>query len=753
MGDNGIVRSIRAYGLACVAATAALSGHARAQQAGEFDWSALGIPDEGAIARNGSVSQTSAGVTGTVTWRVDTDDAANQDADPNNDTFVPRDGPDFIAYEASAVGTVAGVAELTMNAAASDLDDRVVFFMSFDQGVTDVAFTVLDVDASPTNPGFVDNVSVFVNWGSGFENARGAAFPQPVRGTATEEFAQASAFGSGWRGTSAVSNAGTAGNMAFDFGADELQGFAIVYTPGANAAFTNPSGQGIALSNVTYRSIAPPPGADVSLTHTVSDDEAAVGDDVTYTIRVQNDGPDAVNVTMRSLLPSGVTYISNSRGTQYDPNTGIWQTPGPIPSGGTRTITIVARVEATGSYTALAEILTSDQDDPDSSPGNADVDPFEDDSATAVITPGGAGGGGPGGTAAPLSCAGTAGLLDWDAAGNGWPAGDLNPAPYTVIGVPFDFSVQANGAVFIDSPDQAAPTPVRSQDNTGGLTPVEDSVHFRVQQGSRSSVVQIATDIGQPGEGVEQLQFQVFDVDFGANQFEDRIAVAGSLGGGGLILPTLTPSSGNRIENGQAIGTLTEDEFSGGGNLTVTFRQPVDRIVITYGNASRAPANPGTQGISLHDVAFCRVPRGELQAAKTVAIWDPDGEGLFMLPGNDALYTINVVNVGDGPSDNLFLTDTLPSGVTFWSGDVDGAAGPATGPVLLQDQGAGVSLAPGDIAFSNAGAAPADISQCTYTPNGAYDPDVRFVCMAPSGTVAAGDPDPSFSLSFRAQID
>ena len=64
---------------------------------------------------------------------------------------------------------------------------------------------------------------------------------------------------------------------------------------------------------------------------------------------------------------------------------------------------------------------------------------------------------------------------------------------------------------------------------------------------------------------------------------------------------------------------------------------------------------------------------GELAANKTVAVWDPNGEGLHALPGNQVIYSVAIQNIGTGAIDSgsIFLVDNLPAEVEFWNGDID----------------------------------------------------------------------------------
>ncbi|MBU7015673.1 MAG: DUF11 domain-containing protein [Theionarchaea archaeon] len=130
---------------------------------------------------------------------------------------------------------------------------------------------------------------------------------------------------------------------------------------------------------------ASPQQADLRLEKTVSDSTPNLGDTITFTITVYNDGPDtATNVTVEDILPAGLTHVSDtpSQGT-YDNVTGIW-TVGPIASGAFATLQITVQVTGTGVITNIAQVNASDCYDPDSTPDNDN--PEEDDQESSTIT-------------------------------------------------------------------------------------------------------------------------------------------------------------------------------------------------------------------------------------------------------------------------------------------------------------------------------------------------------------------------------
>ncbi|MBI5951939.1 MAG: DUF11 domain-containing protein [Chloroflexi bacterium] len=125
--------------------------------------------------------------------------------------------------------------------------------------------------------------------------------------------------------------------------------------------------------------------ADLRLTHAASTLTPAVSSDVTFTITIYNDGTgDAREVEVRDILPSGLTFVS-STATQgsYSNLTSIW-TVGTLTTGSNAILTLVANVATGGAKINTAEVWSSYDQDPDSTPGNGAV---EDDLASVTVTP------------------------------------------------------------------------------------------------------------------------------------------------------------------------------------------------------------------------------------------------------------------------------------------------------------------------------------------------------------------------------
>ncbi|MGB5242752.1 MAG: gliding motility-associated C-terminal domain-containing protein, partial [Lutimonas sp.] len=125
--------------------------------------------------------------------------------------------------------------------------------------------------------------------------------------------------------------------------------------------------------------------SDLELIMTVDNNNPFVGESVIFTLSVNNNGPsDASGINVASLLPSGFTYVSDNAAGNYNGVTGAW-TIGNLASSAMTEIQIVALVNAIGNYENQAEIVSSDNFDPDSTPGNGVV--TEDDFASILVEP------------------------------------------------------------------------------------------------------------------------------------------------------------------------------------------------------------------------------------------------------------------------------------------------------------------------------------------------------------------------------
>jgi uncharacterized repeat protein (TIGR01451 family) len=129
------------------------------------------------------------------------------------------------------------------------------------------------------------------------------------------------------------------------------------------------------------------PAADLWLEKEEVASPSHVGDQAQFEITVGNDGvSDATGIEVTDLLPAGLTYVSDDGQGAYDAGTGIWNVGG-LAAGDEVTLTILATVQVEDELlTNVAEITAADQEDPDSTPDNGEVDGEDDWDDASVST-------------------------------------------------------------------------------------------------------------------------------------------------------------------------------------------------------------------------------------------------------------------------------------------------------------------------------------------------------------------------------
>jgi uncharacterized repeat protein (TIGR01451 family) len=131
---------------------------------------------------------------------------------------------------------------------------------------------------------------------------------------------------------------------------------------------------------------------DLALIKTVSQKKSIIGDLITYTISLTNQSNNlATGVTVKDYMPAGAMFKSYSTSTgTYNSATGIW-TVGNVAAKQTINLMITVQAQAQGTFFNVAEVMTSDQMDIDSKPGNTyttgnTTNPIlEDDNASACF--------------------------------------------------------------------------------------------------------------------------------------------------------------------------------------------------------------------------------------------------------------------------------------------------------------------------------------------------------------------------------
>ncbi len=422
-------------------------------------------------------------------------------------------------------------------------------------------------------------------------------------------------------------------------------------------------------------------GGDLALSKTATDTTPGFGSPVTFTLTVTNEGGTTVTgIQVRDQLPSGLIYNSDSGGGSYNSATGVW-TVGSVTAFSAATLNITAYVNTSGSYVNTAEVIASDQADPDSTPNNGISS--EDDQDSVTLSPTGGGGGVP----PTLSCGSGATVHDWNS--NNWPSNTLTQS-YTTGSENVAFTFTGNTNRFANFGDNGLGVnppqgPVTTNYYTGGYPTTDQSVLMPMDFVSSAESVTMTINIGTAGTGVSELQFTIFDADRGNNAgggqftFEDQFVFSGSLSGS-AVTPTITTGTFNSASGTTVTGTGGSGSAQSAGNIVVTFTNPVDQVVFTYRPGPNSQANPAIQGTSLHDLRWCSVPSVTLSAVKTVSVIatdgvdastclataDPGNNSQYPVPGACVQYQISVTHPGGGPSATaITLMDILPNNITY----------------------------------------------------------------------------------------
>ena len=489
-----------------------------------------------------------------------------------------------------------------------------------------------------------------------------------------------------------------------------------------------------------YLRSAPANYADLSLTKVLIGNPPANGGQAIYRLTVSNasNSPSSASgIAVRDTFPGQFTFSSASGAGSFNAGTRVWSVPTLAP-GASATIDIRGTISANAgtTITSSAEIISSSIIDSDSTPDNGIT--TEDDFASATFT---VVAGRAAGIVPAVNCPNGSTLFDWDSPAISWAAGSTsNTYALGAFGnIAFNLS---NDGAYLNNATFGGQSPTLQSAFTGGLSPAQRSLAVVSDQSSRNGAVTITVTLPRAFDGV---QFTIFDVDYAANQFTDRVVVTGT-NGGASVTPTLSNGNANYVTGNTAIGDGASDNDSSAGNLVVTFTAKVDTIVITYGNHTNAPTNPGQQGIALHDINFCR-PYTTLAVTKVSSVISDPVNGTSnpkAIPGALVEYLITVSNTGSDNTDGntVIITDDAPADAKMCLANL---AGPGSGPVLFSGgspaSGLGYSFVAlgnttDNLQFSNDGG-----TTWNYTPTpdaDGCDPAVSDFRVRPTGVLIAG---------------
>ncbi len=428
-------------------------------------------------------------------------------------------------------------------------------------------------------------------------------------------------------------------------------------------------------------------GADLAVSKIVDDATPEVGDTVVYTVTVSNPGggAQATTVSVTDLLPSGVTYVSDSpsQGT-YVNGTGVW-TVGTINAGANATLGITVTVDAGQAGNLITNTTTAlslDQAD-----GNAtndvgtiginvvpdidlsvvktvdDATPNEQDTIvyTITLTNNDASEGATTITLTDVLPAGVTYVSDVASQGtyvNGtgvWTVGTVAALGVATLDITVTVDVGTGGDAIVNTTSALG----FDQTDTNAANDV-GSVQIDVDNGADLAVSKIV-DVATPEVG-DTVVYTVTVSNPGGGAQATTVSVTDLLPSG-VTYVSDSPSQGSYV-NGTGVWTV--GTINAGANATLGITVTVDagqagNLITNTTTAlsldqtdSNATNDVGTIGINV-------VPDIDLSVVKTVDDATPNEQDTIV-------YSITLTNndASEGAT-TITLTDVLPAGVTYVS--------------------------------------------------------------------------------------
>lgn len=427
----------------------------------------------------------------------------------------------------------------------------------------------------------------------------------------------------------------------------------------------------------------------------------AAGTNLTYDIEVSNLGSsDALNVTMTDPLPAGVTYVSAAADLGGSCTAAVVCTWPSLVVGATSVVTIVVDVPASTADGTLivnkASVKGSDPD-PDSS-NNADAVTTEVKQLADLVMTKSA-------PAAAVAGDQVTYTLDIENLGPSDAVNAMVTDPVPSAGFTFNTLASSSGCS-LAAGTITCNAGTLAAGATGSFTVVFDLSSAMVDGTVITNIASASSDTDDPVPGNNDDTVDttiVREADLSIRKDDNTaLAIAGSTitysleydnsgdsDATGVVITDTLPA-GTTFNAGlsdgicSAVGSIVTcnvGAVANGASGTVTIVVDTDPSIVdgaALHNEATIDGNEDDPALT-NNSTFVDTPTersAELEMTKVDNV-DP------VLAGEDVTYTITVKNIGPSVDDNIVMTDTLPSGVTFVSSTpgCTHAAGVVTCPV------------------------------------------------------------------------
>jgi uncharacterized repeat protein (TIGR01451 family) len=451
-----------------------------------------------------------------------------------------------------------------------------------------------------------------------------------------------------------------------------------------------------------------PQQADLAVAKSVSDPAPNVGDIITFTVTLINNGPGAAtNVTVLDLLPAGLTFVSAiaSQGS-YDVVSGRWSV-GTVEFATPKTLEIQATVVSGAARTNTAALDSADQFDPDTTnnqasitetPQNADLavakvvsdaTPNVSDQITFTVTL--TNSGPDAATGVQVTDLLPAGLAfvsatpsqgTYTSATGLWEVGTINPGTsqtLLIVATVVSPAAQTNTATVTDS-DQFDPDP---GDNSSSVTETPQQADLAVLK---------TVDNPTPNVG-DTIVFTITVTNSGPDA-ATSVEVTDLLPQGLTFVSASPPAVYNNLTGVWTVGTVTT---LAPATLTITATVASAGFgtnTATITDADQFDPDPGDNT----DTADVDPQQADLALIKLVSDSTPN-------VGDTITFTVTLTNGGPADATGVQVTDLLPAGLTFVSATV--SQGTYTSGTGLWDVGALANGAQATLAIQAAVVSPA----------------------------------------------